>query len=114
MTPSANEQNFHYNQKDAEDSKKKFIYILKKKDIVPTLRTFQDGGEAHREAPIVYGCNIDFYTAHRKRELHPKLPRRLREASAAGVIRARERVWLLCCGGHQGAEGSKPQLSRDI
>lgn len=84
-----------------------------KKDIIPALRTFQDG-MADREAPVVYSCNIDFYTAHRKRELHPKLPRRLREASAAGVIRAREQVWLLCCGGHQGAEGSKQQLSRDI
>lgn len=31
-----------------------------KKKIVSSLRTLQDGGEAHGEAPVVYGCNIDF------------------------------------------------------
>lgn len=59
---------------------------IKKKDAAPTLHTFQGGGEAHGEAPVVYGCNIDFYPAHRKRELHPKLLRRLGQASAAELL----------------------------
>lgn len=33
----------------------------------------KEDGEAHRKARIVYGCNIDFYTAPRKRELRLKL-----------------------------------------